>query len=109
MTQKITTSNTYSKNSLKRSAEWPVFEQNLATALKSMQEDEFLVISQKRSNLFVQFAAHGEFGMRVSEAAPFSQVWRKKLQTASGIPGRSNGYAATRRNHCLVQDASVVA
>ena len=65
MTRKNTNSNPDSQNSRKRSAEWPVFEQNLATALKSMQEDEFLVISQKRSNLFVQFAAHGEFGMRV--------------------------------------------
>ena len=49
----------------KRSVEWPVFQANLATVLKSMQEDEFLIISEKRANRFVQFSAQGGFGMRV--------------------------------------------
>ena len=80
MTQKNTTSNTHSKTPLKRSVEWPVFEKNLAEVLKSMQEDEFLVISQKRSNLFVQFAAHGEFGMR---AETTSEVYLNKEESHS--------------------------
>ena len=64
MTQKEIVSNKTTVRSPKRSAEWPVFQANLATVLKSMQEDEFLIISEKRSNRFVQFSAQGGFGIR---------------------------------------------
>lgn len=37
----------------------------LAQTLTQMREDEFLVISVKRSNRFVQFAAQGAHGLRV--------------------------------------------
>lgn len=65
MTEKRTDSNTSSTRTLKRSVEWPVFQESLAKTLKSMREDEFLVISQKGSNRFVQFASQGAFGTRV--------------------------------------------
>ncbi len=64
MTQKNIVSKQSAVKSQKRSAEWTVFQANLATVLGSMQEDEFLIISEKRTNRFVQFSAQGGFGMR---------------------------------------------
>ena len=64
----------------KRSAEWPVFQKNLAAALKSMQEDESLIISIKHSKRFVQFAALGGFGMR---AETTSEAYLASTETDS--------------------------
>lgn len=44
---------------------WPSFEQKLAATLGYLKEDQFLILSLKRSNRFVQFAAQGSFGMRI--------------------------------------------
>ena len=65
MTQTDIVSKTPTTPTRKRSIEWPMFQKNLATALKSMQEDEHLIISEKRANRFVQFAASGGFGIRM--------------------------------------------
>lgn len=47
------------------SAAWAPFAQKLATVLEELEEDQYLIVSVKRSNRFVQFAAQGSFGMRV--------------------------------------------
>ena len=47
------------------SAAWPPFARQLAEVLEALDEDQFLILSVKRSNRFVQFAAQGSFGMRV--------------------------------------------
>lgn len=47
------------------SVAWPPFALKLAATLEKLDEDQFLIISVKRSNWFVQFAAQGSFGMRV--------------------------------------------
>lgn len=47
------------------SVAWPPFAQKLAAALEKLEEDQFLILSVKRSNRFIQFAAQGSFGMRV--------------------------------------------
>jgi hypothetical protein len=47
------------------SVAWPPFAQKLATILEKLEEDQFLILSVKHSNRFVQFAAQGSFGMRV--------------------------------------------
>ena len=47
------------------SAGWPPFAQKLAAVLEMLEEDQFLVLSVKRSNQYIQFAAQGSFGMRV--------------------------------------------
>ena len=49
----------------RRSVDWPPFAEKLAGVLGALEEDQFLVVSVKRSNRFVQFAAQGAFGMRV--------------------------------------------
>ena len=46
-------------------AEWRVLADAVADCLVDLQEDEFLILSYKRANYFVQFAAQGSFGMRV--------------------------------------------
>lgn len=43
---------------------WTALAGAIATCLKELEEDEFLVIAFKRANYFVQFAAQGSFGMR---------------------------------------------
>ncbi|MBK5966659.1 hypothetical protein CCR95_21920 [Thiocystis minor] len=49
---------------LRRSAAWPPFVQTLASVLGTLEEDQFLVISVKRTNRFVQFAGQGGLGIR---------------------------------------------
>ncbi len=46
------------------SVAWPPFAKRLAEVLAKLKEDQFLVVSLKDSNRFVQFAAQGAFGMR---------------------------------------------
>ncbi len=53
----------------KLSVAWPPFEKALASALAQLEEDQFLVISAKRGNRFVQFAGQGSFGLRAETAS----------------------------------------
>ena len=53
----------------KLSVAWPPFEKALASALAKLEEDQFLVISAKRGDRFVQFAGQGSFGMRAETAS----------------------------------------
>jgi len=46
------------------SAGWISLESQLANTLQVMQEDQFLIISVKQSNRFIQFAAQGAHGLR---------------------------------------------
>ena len=46
------------------SRDWPGFAERLASVLSGMEEDQFLIISDKNSKRYVQFAAQGAFGMR---------------------------------------------
>jgi hypothetical protein len=44
--------------------EWERFTGDLALCLADLSEDEYLVLTAKRVNYFIQFAAQGQFGMR---------------------------------------------
>ena len=46
------------------SREWPAFADRLASALAGLAEDNYLILSDKRSDRFIQFAAQGSFGLR---------------------------------------------
>lgn len=46
------------------SSDWPGFTERLASVLSGMEEDQFLIISDKNSKRYIQFAAQGAFGMR---------------------------------------------
>ena len=43
---------------------WPAFEKKLAEALDVLEEDQYLVVSEKRGSAYVQFAGQGSFGVR---------------------------------------------
>jgi len=47
------------------SPDWAAWGRKLSKTLKQIKEDEFLVISTKQGNQFVQFAGEGSFGMRI--------------------------------------------
>ena len=57
---------------------WP-FAERLLTALRDMKEDQFLVLSLKESNRFVQFAAQGAHGMRVEATSNHFLSGRERL------------------------------
>lgn len=46
------------------SAAWPPFARKLSAVLGKLEEDQYLILSVKQSNQYVQFAAQGSFGMR---------------------------------------------
>ncbi len=47
------------------SVAWPPFAKKLAQVLRKLNEDQFLILSVKRSTQCIQFAAQGSFGIRV--------------------------------------------
>lgn len=49
-------------------AEWVRFASDLALCLGDLDEDEFLIVSAKRANYYVQFASQGKFGLRAEAA-----------------------------------------
>ena len=57
---------------------WP-FADRLLTALRNMKEDQFLVLSLKESNRFVQFAAQGAHGMRIEATSNHFLSGRERL------------------------------
>ena len=48
---------------------WTTLAGALAICLTELEEDEFLILSYKRANYFVQFAAEGGFGMRAEASS----------------------------------------
>jgi hypothetical protein len=51
---------------------WREFEERLTKTLKAMVEDDYLIISVKQTNRFVQFSAQGAHGMRAEATSnPF--------------------------------------
>jgi L-2-hydroxyglutarate oxidase LhgO len=53
----------------KPSVAWPPFAKALASALARLEEDQFLVISTKQGDHFVQFAGQRSFGLRAETAS----------------------------------------
>jgi len=49
--------------------EWARLVTDLSLCLADLAEDDYLVLSHKRANYYVQFAAQGQFGMRAEAAS----------------------------------------
>ena len=49
----------------KISEAWPAWKERLTAVLEKLEEDQFLVISAKRGNHYIQFSCQGSFGLRV--------------------------------------------
>jgi hypothetical protein len=53
----------------KISPDWSAWGEKLAACLASLKEDQFLIISTKRGNHYIQFAGQGDFGMRMETSS----------------------------------------
>lgn len=53
------------KNAKRLSRTWTPFIAALAVVLERLEEDQYLIITAKRSHRFVQFAGLGSFGLRI--------------------------------------------
>lgn len=53
----------------KISVAWAPFTYQLAAILETLEEDQFLILSVKHSDRFIQFAAQGSFGIRIETAS----------------------------------------
>ena len=51
------------------SRDWDVFLERLTFVLSKLEEDQYLILSAKNSNRFVQFACQGVWGMRVEASS----------------------------------------
>ena len=81
--------------------EWDRVADNLAVCLADLSEDEFLTLSSKCANYFVQFAAQGQFGMRIEatsnvyvappeavlSADAYSSMAELGWKSPTGVPG----------------------
>jgi len=81
--------------------EWDRLADNLAVCLADLSEDEFLTLSSKCANYFVQFAAQGQFGMRIEatsnayvappeavlSADAYSAMAELGWKSPTGVPG----------------------
>jgi hypothetical protein len=61
---------------------WKRFARELCLAIGALEEDEYLIVSIKRSNRFVQFAGQGSFGMRVEATSSFYLPQEQTLEEA---------------------------
>ena len=78
----------------KRSVAWLPFVQTLANVLGHLQEDQYLVITVKRSNLYVQFAGQGSYGMRVETPSNGYLVKSEKLKKCQLVALENAGWSA---------------
>lgn len=61
---------------------WTDFDQRLMQVLAVLEEDEYLIISRKGTNRFVQFAGQGAHGMRVETVSNFYLPERQQFSEA---------------------------
>ncbi len=83
--------------------EWPAFAKKLTTVLRTLKDDEFLILSEKGTNHFVQFSEQGEDGMRVETtsnaylqgAERLNSMQVAALKKAGWLPPTGNPSEAT--------------
>lgn len=51
------------------SKDWAPFAQNLSQVLAHLEEDQFLILSAKQGNRFLQFSCQGAWGTRAEVAS----------------------------------------
>ena len=73
---------TRSDTSRKVSSAWAPFVDSLSVVLEQLQEDQFLILSAKGTNRFVQFYAQGAFGMRAESVSNEYLRGRDRLEVA---------------------------
>lgn len=79
--------------SVRISKAWPAFSLRLAAVLEKLEEDQFLILSVKNSNRFIQFAAQGSFGVRVETTSNSYLAKPEKLKKEQIVALISLGWA----------------
>ena len=63
--KRVTKKTAIMKNSAALSKEWELLGKRLALVIADLEEDDYLIISEKERNIYVQFSAQGYYGMRM--------------------------------------------
>jgi hypothetical protein len=63
--KRVTKKTSIRKNSSALSKEWELLSKRLALVIADLEEDEYLIISEKVRKIYVQFSAQGYYGMRM--------------------------------------------
>jgi hypothetical protein len=79
------------------SRDWPLFEEKLTSVLSKLKEDQFLIISAKKGNRYVQFACQGAWGMRVEVTGNHFLEDEDRLNRRQMSWLRSHGWNAPTR------------
>jgi hypothetical protein len=85
------------------SRDWPAISDRLASVLAGLAEDHYLVLSDKRSDRYIQFAAQGSFGLRaettsyayLSKRESLSEEENRLLQETGWLPPTGTPAAST--------------
>lgn len=96
----------FSSNKCKLSKDWPLFTQNLCSVLAALEEDQYLIVSIKRTGQFIQFAGQGSFGMRcetssnefVSKAGQLDDLQLNAMTALGWMPPTGTLSEATPEN-----------
>jgi hypothetical protein len=73
---------------------WASFSKKLSAVLSKLEMDQYLIISAKDSNRFVQFASEGEAGTRVEVTSNYFLKGRDRLNRRQILWLRTNGWNA---------------
>lgn len=76
------------------SGDWSPFAQNLEGVLVSLSEDQYLILSAKRGNRFLQFSCQGDWGMRVEVSSNHFLEGKDRLSRKETAWLRAHGWNA---------------
>ena len=81
-----------------KSRDWEIFSERLAFVLAKLEEDQYLIISVKSGNRYVQFACQGAWGMRAEVTSNHFLEDSDKLKRRQMSWLRSHGWNAPTGN-----------
>lgn len=76
------------------SKNWGLFAQNLSHVLEGLEEDQFLILSSKRGNRFLQFSCQGAWGIRAEVASNHFLKGNERLSRREMAWLRTHGWNA---------------
>jgi hypothetical protein len=76
------------------SRDWTPFTQNLVLVLSRLEEDQFLIISAKNNNRYLQFSCQGAWGMRAEVTSNHFLKGESRLTRHQMAWLRSHGWSA---------------
>ena len=98
MEAKSTVNNAKRARPPRLSEAWTPFAQKLGAVLEKLVEDEILILSLKRSNLFIQFVSQGSFGMRSETVSNYYRDDAQQLDQQQTADLTDIGWQTPTRN-----------